>query len=109
MVGYHERAMSLSCPGRGFRWKPADGTGRAHKPTIRSTPEIRYGSNGVRNHTCFEVPLRELLSSPGEVPSNRRQELSARSCPARLAEVAVVTPRITHEVSSGPRSSRIRG
>src|ERR1700686_3592548 len=52
--------------------------GRAHKLAIRSTPEIRYGSNGVRNHTCLEVPLRHLLSSPEQVPSNRRQESMAQ-------------------------------
>jgi len=76
--GYHEPAIRLSCPGREFVNKLADGTGRAHKLAIRSTPEIRYGSNGVRNHTCLEVPLRHLLSSPEQVPSNRRQESMAQ-------------------------------
>src|SRR5438105_4218872 len=36
----------------------ASGTGRAHRLSIRSTPEIRYGSNGFRALTCVEVPLR---------------------------------------------------
>jgi hypothetical protein len=39
----------------------AGGTGRAHRLTIRSTPEIRYGSNGFRALTCVEVPLRAQL------------------------------------------------
>src|SRR5690348_14126353 len=36
----------------------ASGTGRAHRLSVRSTPEIHYGSNGFRSDTCFEVPLR---------------------------------------------------
>jgi len=39
----------------------ASGTGHAHRLSIRSTPEIRYGSNGFRALTCVEVPLRAQL------------------------------------------------
>jgi hypothetical protein len=39
--------------------------------TIRSTPEIRYGSNGFRIHTCFEVPLQCILSPERGPASNR--------------------------------------
>jgi len=58
--------------------KPADGTGRAHKLTIRSTPEIRYGSNGFRVLTCFEVPLHEVLSSERASASNQVEQAGAR-------------------------------
>lgn len=38
--------------------EPDNGTGRAHKLALHSTPEIHYGSNGFRFLTCFEVPLQ---------------------------------------------------
>src|SRR5437016_6964138 len=61
----------------------ASGTGRAHRLSIRSTPEIRYGSNGFRTLTCVEVPLRShsILSADTRpkfcaalVPSSPNQE-----------------------------------
>ena len=42
----------------------ANGTGRAHGLSIRGTPEIRYGSNGFRVLTCFEVSLHPHCSPP---------------------------------------------
>ena len=43
----------------------ANGTGRAHKLAIHSTPEIHYGSNGFRFYTCFEVPLHRYYPTCG--------------------------------------------
>ena len=58
---------------------PANGTGRAHKLAMRSTPEIHYGSNGVRFYTCFEVPLQGYYPTYG---SWRPMGVSARACAA---------------------------
>jgi len=52
----------------------ANGTGRAHRLSVRSTPEIHYGSNGFRTLTCFEEPLHLncILSAP--LPPNRPEQ-----------------------------------
>src|SRR5437667_2221183 len=65
--GRHEPTIRLSCPGRARRGATsANGTGRAHRLTSRSTPEIHYGSKDGRSLTCFEVPLREDCSAAKE-------------------------------------------
>jgi hypothetical protein len=52
---------NLELTTKDFEKRRASGTGHAHRLSIRSTPEIRYGSNGFRALTCVEVPLRAQL------------------------------------------------
>ncbi len=73
--GRHEPTVRLSCPAGASSslfpsTRPAGGTGRAHRLSIRSTPEIRYGSNGFRYRTCFEEPLHAHCISRAEAASN---------------------------------------
>src|SRR5439155_22423509 len=53
----------------------ANGTGRAHRLSVRSTPEIHYGSNGFRTLTCFEVPLQLNC-----IPSAPRRQIRLLTC-----------------------------
>src|SRR3974377_1534907 len=100
MWGTPGPAFSLSCPVRGFHSKPADGTGRAHKLTIRSTPEIRYGSNGFRVLTCLEAPLPTVLSSHSAPPSNG---LEPRACPDPLPQERFSSPGDRGKISGEQR------
>jgi chlorophyllase-like protein len=69
-VGATSQPLGFPAPRVSRFARDTSGTGRAHKLAIRSTPEIRYGSNGFRALTCFEVPLHPHCIPPAESASN---------------------------------------
>src|SRR5439155_7727449 len=82
----------------------ANGTGRAHRLSVRSTPEIHYGSNGFRTLTCFEVPLH-----PNCIPSAPRRQTSSRlPSPRRLGsdKMAVATNQNMQISFVSPQTNR---